>query len=101
MATTDNDEDNNSKHKQGIFHVISLSTQEILYLFIIIMLGISIFFIASLIDPLHRLGDKLAENQDVAIKLAKELKAQQDIIIANEERIIQQQQQQQQNITNN
>jgi hypothetical protein len=87
MATTDSD-DKKHNRKEGIFHVISLSTQEILYLFIIIMLGISIFFIASLIDPLHRLAEQLAENQDVAIKLAKELKAQQDIIIANQVKII-------------
>jgi hypothetical protein len=48
------------------------------------MLGISIFFTASLIDPLHRLGDKLAENQETEIGLAKRIMEQQDIIIENQ-----------------
>ena len=68
-------------NKEKAKKVFSLSKQEILYLFIIIMLGISIFFIQSLIDPLHNLGDELAENQEVAIGLAKRIMEQQDIII--------------------
>jgi hypothetical protein len=74
MVTTDSGD----SKKETVKKVFSLSKQEILYLAIIIMLGISIFFLASLIEPLHNLGDKLAENQEVAIKLAKILIAKQN-----------------------
>jgi hypothetical protein len=77
-----------SNHKEKARRIFSLSTPEILYIMIIVMLGVSIFFTASLIDPLHRLGDELAENQNVTIGLAKRIVEQDSVIIANQERIM-------------
>lgn len=46
----------------------SLSRNDILYIFVIIMVGVDIFFTASLIDPLKKVADRTAQNQEYAIE---------------------------------
>jgi len=48
--------------------IFSLSRLEVLYIFIIIVVGIDIFFTASLIEPLQRVQDKTAQSQQIAIE---------------------------------
>jgi hypothetical protein len=65
MATTD---------KEKIKKAFSLSHPDILYLAIIIMLGISIFFTASLIDRAAEVAENTNHNQKIALERLNEIK---------------------------
>jgi predicted PurR-regulated permease PerM len=60
MATTD-------KNKEKIKKAFSLSHPDILYLAIIIMLGISIFFTAGLIERAADVAENTNRNQKIAL----------------------------------
>jgi hypothetical protein len=68
--------------KEKVRHIFSLSRMEILYLFIILMLGISIFFSGSIIQPLQKIADRTLKNQEYAIIALNLSMKQQDVIIA-------------------
>jgi hypothetical protein len=64
MATTD---------KSKIKEAFSLSHADILYLAIIIMLGISLFFTAGLIERAADVAENTNQNQKVAIDILKQI----------------------------
>jgi hypothetical protein len=70
------------KTKSEVRHIFSLSRTEILYLFIIFMLGISIFFSGSIIQPLQKIADRTLKNQEYAIVALNLSMKQQDVILA-------------------
>jgi hypothetical protein len=70
------------KTKKEVKHIFSLSRVEILYLFIILMLGISIFFSGSIIQPLQKIADRTLKNQEYAIVALNMSMKQQDVIVA-------------------
>lgn len=70
MATVDNDKDND---KSKIKNAFSLSHADVLYLAIIIMLGISIFFQAGLIERAAEVAENTNRNQKIAIDSLKQI----------------------------
>ena len=70
------------KTKKEVRHIFALSRTEILYLFIIFMLGITIFFSGSIIQPLQKIADRTLKNQEYAITALNMSMKQQDVIIA-------------------
>jgi hypothetical protein len=67
MVTTD-------KNKEKIKNAFSLSHPDILYLAIIIMLGISLYFTASLIQRAADVAENTNHNQKIAIDIVKQIK---------------------------
>ena len=73
--------------KERIRHVFSLSRNDVLYLAIIFMLGITIFFSSSIIQPLKDIADRTLKNQKIAAVALKTSADQQDEILAKLDRI--------------
>jgi hypothetical protein len=67
MVTTD-------KNKEKLKNAFSLSHPDILYLAIIIMLGISLYFTASLIQRAADVAENTNENQKIAIDIVRQIK---------------------------
>jgi len=63
-----------NKNKEKIKNALSLSHPDVLYLAIIIMLGISLFFTASLIQRAADVAENTNKNQKIALDSLKQIK---------------------------